>query len=228
MVKIAQISDVHFRPIQRHDEYKKVFENLLKDLLEIKPDIIINTGDFYHLKTSQISPEVIKIMSWAFKELSKIAPTFSILGNHDCNLSNPDRDNIIKIIHGILDDKNLILLDKSKTYILKTNNLKIALHPFSMIDKANWINLKPLEDHINIALYHGSIMGCKTDSEWTMTHTESDINFFKNYDYVFLGDIHKNQTMRTKDIEEIVSEEQYKKYIELYGHENIELIEEIV
>lgn len=548
MIRIAQISDIHFRPLQRHDEYKEAFKLLFKELNEQKPDIIINTGDMYHLKTSQISSELIEIISWTFTELSKIAPVISILGNHDCftgdhevltktngwikienlvknqeneiatfniktqeiefetphtwiskyvdtelfhvkgkeidaivtpdheflysfpgnkkyknkylkkqikniepetfipingiikhnepnfyaellgfsfaeatfvlknkttgacriqfklkkareinylnnlleslnyktnfrlqkdgsviiciyeklakeiynfflgkkeipvdifkhnkmflfsflsgylkgdgcnnknnfwtfttiseksrdilvsmarligcsshfnnriifgnfenskqqylgncninnvvnftqiktiekikysgnvycastnnnnllikrnnkiyiagncNLTNPDRGNIIKTIHNLLNNERLVLLDKSETYYLTINNQKIAIHPFSMIDKKNWNKLLPVPDHTNIALYHGSIAGCKTDSEWIMKDGEENIEYFKDFNFILMGDIHKHQTMRTKIVEQIVDEEQLKKYKSLYGSENIEVIEEI-
>ncbi len=51
-------------------------------------------------------------------------------------------------------------------------------------------------DRINIALYHGSISGVKTDTGWKMEHGEDDINIFNSFDYAFLGDIHKtNQAL---------------------------------
>lgn len=199
MCKIVQISDIHWRPIQRHDEYTKAFEMLFEQIKEIKPDLIINTGDFYHLKTAQISSEVIEKMCWAFKELARFAPVYSILGNHDLNLTNPNRSNIIRTIHDILNDKNIVLLDKSKTETLYVANKNIALHPFSLADKKNWTNLKPLSDYINIALFHGSIAGCKTDNNWDLLGCEENVASFKDFDFVFLGDIHKFQFLSERD-----------------------------
>ena len=73
---ICQISDVHWRTQARHKEYTEAFESLFKLLKEkVKPDLIINTGDFYHTKTSSISPEIIERLSWCFNELASIAPT---------------------------------------------------------------------------------------------------------------------------------------------------------
>jgi DNA repair exonuclease SbcCD ATPase subunit len=58
------------------------------------------------------------------------------------------------------------------------------------------IGKAPDTSRINIALYHGSISGVKTDTGWTMEHGEDDINIFNNFDYGFLGDIHKtNQSV---------------------------------
>ena len=55
MCKIAQISDIHWRGISRHEEYTDSFTRLFKILREdIKPDLIINTGDTFHTKNNGI------------------------------------------------------------------------------------------------------------------------------------------------------------------------------
>jgi len=54
--------------------------------------------------------------------------------------------------------------------------------------------MKPSDpDKINIALYHGSISKCKTDTNWTMTFGEDEINIFDDFDFAMLGDIHRRQ-----------------------------------
>jgi DNA repair exonuclease SbcCD ATPase subunit len=55
------------------------------------------------------------------------------------------------------------------------------------------------EDKINIALYHGSISGCKTDVGWTMEYGENDISIFDPFDFAFLGDIHKTNQVLDED-----------------------------
>lgn len=115
-----------------------------------------------------------------------------VAGN--CNLTNLNRSNIIKTIHSLLNNKNLILLEKSNTHLVDIKGKKIAFHPYSLIDKENWNNIKvdPTAD-FNIALFHGAVKGCKTDLNWTFPHGEVDIEFFRKYDFAFLGDIHKQQ-----------------------------------
>jgi DNA repair exonuclease SbcCD nuclease subunit len=55
-------------------------------------------------------------------------------------------------------------------------------------------------DAINIAFYHGSITGCKTDVGWTMQHGEKDVSIFEEFDFAMLGDIHKtNQALDEED-----------------------------
>ena len=89
---IAHIADVHIRNLRRHKEYKQVFRKLYKDLKDNLPEnsLIYLAGDIVHAKT-EMSPELIEMMSDLFTKLSKIAPTILIAGNHDCNLNNKSR-----------------------------------------------------------------------------------------------------------------------------------------
>lgn len=197
MTKIVQISDIHWRGIARHDEYTESFERLFETLRRrIKPDLIINTGDTFHTKTQGITPEVIEKLSWMFRSLADIAPSITILGNHDGNLTNSDRQDIISPIHEAINHSDAYLYKKSGTYPLprdvKGSN-RFALHVFSPFDEDGWKAIKPIQDKVNIALFHGSISGCKTDTEWKMEHGERDVSFFTGMDFTMLGDIHKQQ-----------------------------------
>ena len=49
-MKIAHISDIHVRNYKYHYEYREVFQQLFDKLEELKPDIIVNTGDTAHTK----------------------------------------------------------------------------------------------------------------------------------------------------------------------------------
>ena len=47
-IKIAHISDVHFRSLKRHEEYKIVFKKLFDSLKENSVDLIFIGGDIVH------------------------------------------------------------------------------------------------------------------------------------------------------------------------------------
>lgn len=197
MIKIIQLSDIHWRGIARHDEYTESFERLFDTLRRrIKPDLIINTGDTFHTKTQGITPEVIEKLSWMFRELADIAPTITILGNHDGNLTNKDRQDIISPIHEAINHPDAYLYKKSGTYSLprkiKGTN-QFALHVYSPFDVEGWKNIKPVSDKINIALFHGCVSGSKTDMEFRLIDGEKDVSFFTGMQFVMLGDIHKQQ-----------------------------------
>jgi DNA repair exonuclease SbcCD nuclease subunit len=67
-----------------------------------------------------------------------------------------------------------------------------------VFDAENWVQPSD-KSKVNIALYHGSVTGCRTDIGWVMDHGENDISIFKNFDYAMLGDIHlENQILDKK------------------------------
>jgi DNA repair exonuclease SbcCD ATPase subunit/predicted phosphodiesterase len=192
MTKLAFISDIHWRGITRHDEYTDVFNKLFHQLkTQVKPDYILCGGDIFHTKTQGITPEVIDKITWMFKELASIAPVYSILGNHDGNLTNDNRQDTISPIVSAMNDPRITLFKKSGNHIIP--NTIINLCVLSCFDEAGWDNVQTDEDLINIAMFHGSVMGCATDSDWVMSHGEAEFSMFERFNFALLGDIHKEQ-----------------------------------
>ena len=185
-MKFAHIADTHIRNLKFHYEYKAVFDKLYEVLKKEKVDYIIHCGDIAHTKT-QISPEFVEMCTKFFRSLADIAPTYVILGNHDGNLKNSSRQDALTPIAEALEHPRLHLLKNSGETLLGDS---VAINVLSVFDEENWV--KPADDSkINIALYHGSISGVKTDSGWVMEHGEHPIDIFEGHDYAFLGDIHK-------------------------------------
>ena len=192
-MKFAHIADTHIRNLKYHHEYRAVFEQLYTKLREEKVDYIVHCGDIAHTKT-QISPEFVEMCANFFDNLSDIAPTYVILGNHDGNLRNSSRQDALTPIVAALGKPNLYLLKNSGEVKL---NDEFVLNVLSVFDTDNW--KEPSDaDRINIALYHGSISGVKTDTGWVMEHGENDLSIFDNFDYGFLGDIHKTNQLLDK------------------------------
>ena len=188
MTKIAHISDTHIRNLKYHYEYKIIFSQLYETLKNEKVDYIVHCGDIAHTKT-QISPEFVEMASDFFYNLSQIAPTYIILGNHDGNLKNSFRQDAITPIINALDNDNLHLLKASGETEIGNG---ICLNVLSVFDEDNWID--PTNDeNINIALYHGAILSSKTDTGYSMSHGDHDSSIFSKFDYAMLGDIHQRQ-----------------------------------
>jgi len=185
-MKFAHIADTHIRNLKYHYEYKQVFKQLYKKLKQQKVDYIIHCGDIAHTKT-QISPEFVDMATDFFRSLADIAPTYIILGNHDGNLKNSNRQDALTPIADALAHPNLHLLKNSGETVLDDT---FTLNVLSVFDEDNWAPPSN-PDKINIALYHGSISGCKTDIGWTMEYGENDISIFDKFDFALLGDIHK-------------------------------------
>ena len=193
MYKIAHIADTHIRNLKYHDEYKAVFKQLYADLKKKKPDLIVHCGDIAHTKT-QLSPEYFALASDFLKNLADIAPTYVILGNHDGNLKNSNREDAITPIVDALKHPNLHLKKNSGEFEPMPG---LVFSVLSVFDRENWVQPTDKEK-INIALYHGAITGCQTDTGWTMTHGEDTIEIFNNFDFAMLGDIHARQKLDMK------------------------------
>jgi exonuclease SbcC len=192
--KIAHLADTHIKNLKFHYEYKIVFEQLYETLRKENVDYIVHCGDIAHTKT-QISPEFVELCSDFFSNLAKIAPTYIILGNHDGNLKNSTRQDALSPIVKALDLPDLHLLKNAGEVVVAPD---LALNVLSVFDEDNWV--APSDNsRINIALYHGSVSGVKTDTGWVMTHGDHDIGVFAGHDYALLGDIHKtNQILDTE------------------------------
>jgi len=192
--KIAHLADTHIKNLKFHYEYKIVFEQLYETLRKENVDYIVHCGDIAHTKT-QISPEFVELCSDFFANLAKIAPTYIILGNHDGNLKNSTRQDALTPIVKALNLPDLHLLKNAGEVLVGP---EIAFNVLSVFDEENWV--KPSDpERINIALYHGSVSGVKTDTGWVMTHGDHDIGVFAGHDYALLGDIHKtNQILDTE------------------------------
>ena len=185
-MKFAHIADTHIKNLKYHYEYQEVFKKLYEKLREEKIDYIIHCGDIAHTKT-QLSPEYFDLCSSFLSSLASIAPTYVILGNHDGNLKNSSRQDAITPVAEALDDPNLFLLKDSGEVNLNGN---FTLNVLSVFDRDNWIS--PSDNRkINIALYHGAISNSRTDLGWIMEHGEDNLSIFEEFDYAFLGDIHK-------------------------------------
>jgi DNA repair exonuclease SbcCD nuclease subunit len=195
--KIYHLADIHIRNIKRHTEYVGVFENFYET---VKTDnfenaIIFIGGDIAHAKT-EMSPELIKQISNFLKKCSELHPTFVIAGNHDCNLNNKDRLDVLSPIIDMMDQENLFYLKDTGLY--KVGNIAISV--FGIFDDPDaYINGLDINDdniHTKIAVYHGAIRRSVTDVGYVVMGGDIDISKFNGYDIVMLGDIHKYQVLQ--------------------------------
>ena len=114
--KIYHISDIQIRNLKRHKEYEQVFENLYEFIRQDTKDAVVYIGgDIAHSKTD-MSPELVDQLSRLFKSLSDIVPTLIIAGNHDCNLNNRSRLDVLQPIVDNLQHDNLYYLKDTGVY----------------------------------------------------------------------------------------------------------------
>ncbi len=200
-MKFAHIADIHNRNFQRHDQYRIAFAKTYEVLKVERPDAIVVCGDIAHTKT-ELSPEYISLSSEFIKNLSGLANRVDIiLGNHDGNLNNKDRENAIAPIVRNLGLKNVFLHEKSGIVDI---NEQFRYAIFSCWDEENFPEIKPSEK-TTIALFHGTINGCKPDNydnvlvdHKIVLESNYPLSLFDNCDYLMAGDIHKAQDLDEK------------------------------
>ena len=110
---IHHISDIQIRNLKRHKEYEQVFEGLYKEVRKNPKNAISYIGgDIAHSKT-EMSPELVDQLSRLFKNLADICPLVIIAGNHDANLNNPNRMDVLTPIVENLNHPNLHYLKRT-------------------------------------------------------------------------------------------------------------------
>jgi len=199
---IFHIADVHIRNWKRHKEFKQVFDKMFKELDKCSDNTIVTVGgDIVHAKT-EMSPELISMVSYLFKGLADRRPTFVITGNHDANLNNPHRlDALTPIVQG-LKHQNLWYLRDTGLYDIHTPDQKIGVSVFSLLGETDkYITYDKIDNpdqyDLLMALYHGTVANSKVDSGMNIEHGLS-WDTFAGFDVAPLGDIHKRQVLSKK------------------------------
>lgn len=196
-MRIAHIADVHIRGFSRHAETRKVFQQFAREVKEQAVDLIFVGGDIFHTKTSGITPEYIDLMRWWLTELAEAAPVHLILGNHDGNLTNASRQDAISPIVETLNNPRVFLYKKSGVYPFAPGwNWCV----FSLFDEEGWRDVKPIAGDINIAAFHGSVRTSVTETGW-LIEDGVKVDFFNDYEFALLGDIHMHQFLGWRDEE---------------------------
>jgi len=193
--KIYHIADVHIRNVKRHNEYRQVFEKMFEEIRQrgTEDSIIYLAGDIAHAKL-ELSPELVREISWLFTECSKHCETILITGNHDCNMNNSDRLDVLTPIVEALNLPNFHYLRDTGVYQHGNGDVEFAV--FSIFDnKDNWPKADTLKGKTKIALFHGPVDNSQTDIGYVVSSRHFTTEMFDGYDLALLGDIHKRQEM---------------------------------
>ena len=196
--KIYHLADLHIRNLKRHNEYREVFQKFLDnvDRDNIENSIIYLAGDIAHAKT-EMSPELVREISWFLTECADRKETFLITGNHDCNLNNNYRLDVLTPIVENLNNERIHYLRDTGVY--KHHNLTFVV--YSILDKKeNWPKAELVEGENKICLFHGPVNLAETDIGYTVSSNSFTTDMFEGFDMVMLGDIHRRQTLGTPTI----------------------------
>jgi len=195
---ILHVADIHIRNWKRHREYQEVFDKLYAAVDSLPANSIVTVGgDVAHAKTD-MSPELISMITGFLQQLGDRRPTILIAGNHDTNLNNNQRLDVLTPIVEALKHPNVFYLRNSGTY--QIGDLDIGV--MSLLDDKQTYPLissvDPTRSRRRIAMYHGTIANSKVDSGLNIAHG-LNWDVFAGYDIVLLGDIHKRQVQSQSD-----------------------------
>ena len=190
--KVYHLADLHIRNLQRHKEYRQVFKKFLKQVKQdnIEDSLIYIAGDIAHAKT-EMSPELVHEISWFLTECAKLRETVLITGNHDCNLNNSHRLDVLTPIIENLGNNRIHYLRDTGTYNI--HNLTFVVYSI-LDDKENWPKGDTVDGENKIVLFHGPVNKAQTDIGYTVSSNSFQVDMFDGYDMAMLGDIHKRQT----------------------------------
>lgn len=244
-IRIAHIADIQVRYGKRHEEFEAVFQRTCEDLVDQKPDRIAIVGDIFHDKV-KLSPLSIELVSKFLMNVSDIAPTDIILGNHDLNLRQMEQGDALSPIFGIAkmlgkEDKAIIVTDDNKEHIdfwkrsmyyypnsgLFDLSSELVYGIFSCKDN-KFIKIESKDPNKTyVALWHGTLYGSKMDNGYDAMGDELvNISTFEGFDAVLMGDIHEYQAFdRDHYIE--MDEDKAKEFIRngwqsVYNPNNVE------
>lgn len=165
--KIIQLSDLHSQ------EFKGRNQNLITEIVNRNPDIILMTGDMINAKNDD-GEVCIRLV----KKLNRIFPIYYILGNHELKINNYRLEKYLNS----LTDLGVVVIENSKV-IMKKNKEYINLYGLSLdlsyywnlhkkdrteILKCNYINNhigKPNNNDFNLLLVHNPKF-FNTYTEW--------------------------------------------------------------
>ena len=223
---IAHMADIHIhRTTDIQIEYMKVFDELMNNLKKAKLNnsnsVIVVCGDIVNDKL-ELSDISIELLGYFFTKLCEITTTIVILGNHDVSLKNTKRNSLSGLCDIAKTKNNLFLLRESGLY--EYHNIIFGHTRFGENIEVQQCKIKT--NKIKIGLYHGTIHNSSDDSGNKYQNTNTDKKYlnvadFKDYDFCFLGDIHKQQFFGKKKniaysgslIQQNVSESLDKGYI---------------
>ena len=151
--------------------------------------------EILHSKT-EMSPELVDQLSRLFKNLADICPLVIIAGNHDANLNNRNRMDVLTPIVENLNHPNLHYLKRTGVYRCADTNLVV----WDVWDKeSDYIKAKDIKDKgTNVVLYHGTVDRSETDLGFKLP-SKVKMKMFKDYDLALLGDIHKRQFLNKEE-----------------------------
>lgn len=192
IVKIAHLADIHIhKSIRRHEEYKQVFNELIKSLRLDQPDRIVIVGDLFN-DYIKLEGELLVLVTKFLNALTKVAPVVITRGNHDVLKAASNRmDSIQAIVESIANPK---ITYYNTTGMFEDENVVWCVWKHGEKKNNPWPkDFIKNTSKVYIDLFHDPVNGCVDPNGFEFqSKTYRSINDF-NGDFSFFGDIHKHQ-----------------------------------
>lgn len=192
---LFHISDLHVME-SNYVNLKQSFLILVNRIKAVGVDqsLCVIVGDVFESKSYLSTDDIFHWKAIVHLLQSEGIKTLILVGNHDYNInSNLVRDNISLLTFG----SNIRVFNQTTILggdVFGSPNLEFYM--FSPIDK----KIPVIKDNksIKIALLHESINSAKYDNGQTITGCRFNAGDLMQFDYVLLGDIHKQQYLSEK------------------------------
>lgn len=222
---VIHISDLHFTMKDKYDHYENVFNNFTKHLKKYNNNdsIVIITGDIFNEK-NKLDSKLVFFSKKMIYNISNIFTTFIICGNHDFIQQNRKiPDTISSVFYDNKEDSDYMYDEINNLYYLKNTGYYVYgnigfgilsvfdLHDYSTCGLKDNVKFPDGDilhqyfqdnQHINLALLHTTVKNSSIQThEGYDKYLENydnhiDVKDIKNYDYILLGDIHKQQFIK--------------------------------
>jgi DNA repair exonuclease SbcCD nuclease subunit len=197
MIKqIFHIADLHIRNYHFHDQYRKIFNQMIERFIELRNGValpsetrVVIAGDFFHQKIS-VSNEQTIFAAWLLKKLTTVGKVVIIPGNHDFLENNHGRLDSLTPVVNLVDSPEVIYYRESGVF--EDANVNWVIYSLYNHNKRPEFINDNTRPHIGI--FHGAINGCKTNMGYTFEHGY-ETHIFEGCDIVLCGDIHTRQVL---------------------------------
>lgn len=217
MIKtIAHLADIHvFKSLDRHDEIRKVLNQVYTNLEKQKPDRIVVVGDTYN-DYIDLEGEALILIGEMLNRFSLIAPVIITRGNHEIRKKNRSRIDTVQTLTDLLQNPKITYYNKSGFY--PDDNVMWAVwdhvdHRYNGIN--TWRDIPHVKDKNKtyIDLYHDEINGCVYHTGYSPSKKQFPSPSDFKGDYGLFGDIHIRQFFNFKEVELEIDEEDLDKYL---------------
>lgn len=216
---IIHIADLHIRTGDpdraRIEEYKVVLDEFLKQVKQLEcvkagTALTVVAGDVFHNK-GRIESAGFQLFSRFVNKLSALTPVVLICGNHDFRQEDP---NIPDMLESMLDP----WLESDRIHYLKETGYytfgNVGFGVVSVKDTLRFGNTRGIASKLppfpsvgmfdetvqhRAALFHGTVKACRLQNGTSANQQAYPLEWFKGYDMLLLGDVHKQQIHKTAD-----------------------------